>query len=75
VSEYLTFQRHAIPGRKTPVVGVYSARSGEMLGRIAWFGRWRQFAFFPEPGTAWNPECLEAVNGQVRDLMAKRRAS
>ena len=73
---YLVFVRQAQVGRgrKTLIVRVVSAQHGDTLGVIKWFGRWRQYAFFPEPGSVWNPDCLTEVNAQIRALMAARRA-
>lgn len=75
MNEYLEFRDETPAARKTNIIGVYSRSSGDLLGRIKWFGRWRQYVFFPEPGTIWNPECLDAVNAQVRALMALRRSA
>lgn len=76
MTSYLTFglDAQASTGRKTEVWLVCAARDGALLGRIKWFGRWRQYAFFPSPGTVFNPDCLEAINEQIRTLMRRRRA-
>ena len=34
---------------------------GISLGYIKYFGRWRQYAFFPHEGTIWNWECLQDI--------------
>lgn len=71
---YLDFKRVApLPPKKTCTVYVHSRRHGDLLGVIKWYGAWRQYAFFPEAGTVWNPDCLDAVNGCIRGLMAERR--
>ena len=33
-------------------------KNGIALGQIKYFGRWRQYAFFPHEGTIWNYECM-----------------
>ena len=33
-------------------------KDGLALGQIKYFGRWRQYAFFPYEGTIWNHECM-----------------
>jgi hypothetical protein len=75
-TEYLRFVdgiwRH--PGRKTRIVDISSVRTGESLGIISWVGRWRQYAFYPQDGTIWNPDCLEAVSTCIQKLMAERKA-
>lgn len=69
-SQYLEFELdlEASAGRKTEVWRIYSKRSGDLLGTIKWFGRWRQYAFFPEEGTIWNNDCLATVHIFVTDL-------
>lgn len=73
MTDYLTFVDVTPEGRKTAIVDVRSTRSGINLGQIRWFGRWRQYAFYPDDETIWNPDCLEAVNARIRKLMAARR--
>jgi hypothetical protein len=65
----------ASAGRKTTVWRVRATRDYAILARIAWFGRWRQYAFFPEPGTIYNPAAIDAINAKIRDLMAARKAA
>lgn len=71
---YLRFEEWPLPNQKTKVVDVISVRSGARLGQIKWWGAWRQYTFFPEPETVWNPACLDAVNSALVALMAERRA-
>ena len=46
---------------KTKVWEVCSNVSYIRLGLIKWFGKWRQYAFFPEQGTVFNHQCLEDI--------------
>jgi len=71
-SKYLEF---SITGHKpkTKIYGIWSKKSGEILGEIRWFGRWRQYAFFPRPETIFNPECLEDIRWYIKDLMDERK--
>lgn len=73
--EFLIFVKQ-IPSvnekRKTEIWNVVSRRSGARLGVIKWFGRWRQYAFFPEPNTIWNPDCLDTVGSHIHELMEQR---
>jgi hypothetical protein len=39
-----------------------------MLGIIKWFGRWRQYAFFPDNGTVYNVECLNDITIHIKEL-------
>lgn len=72
-SEYLSFTRLEVHGRKTPILCVYSKSSGDKLGEIAWFGRWRQFCFRPALGALFNKGCLNDINSAIDALMAERR--
>lgn len=70
---YLRFNEYDSASGKTKIVNVYSARSGDKLGEIRWFGRWRQYAFFPGEGTIWNPECMKEICEKISTLMKERR--
>jgi len=67
MSKYLEFQLLE-QKPKTKVIGVYSKKSGDRLGRIKWFGRWRQYTFFPEFETVFNIECLNDIITYIRGL-------
>jgi len=58
---------------RTKVIGVWSRKSGEILGEIRWFGRWRQYSFFPRPETVFNRECLEDIQVYIKKLMDERK--
>lgn len=73
-NQYLEFQETWPEGRKTALVWIYSASSGDLLGRIAWFGRWRQYTFSPEPDTTFNTGCMETIMARIDDLMERRKA-
>jgi len=53
---------------KTKVVGVYSKLHGNRLGRIKWYGAWRQYAFFPADLTIFNVECLDDIISYIKGL-------
>lgn len=72
-SRYLHFFEEDNGDRKTKIIGVYSINHGNQLGVIKWFGRWRQYAFYPSADTIWNPECLKAINDEIAKLMEARR--
>lgn len=71
-SRYLRFERVQLPERKTPVVIVVSKRSGTVLGEIAWYGRWRQFCFYPAEDTVFNVGCLDDIEDMIAELHAER---
>jgi hypothetical protein len=75
-TKYLTFYSGPSGSGKTKLVVIMPLEHGhgtKALGRIKWFGRWRQYAFFPEPGTVWNPECMDDVTSVIKRLMEDRR--
>ena len=72
MSRYLDFREVPFPG-KTKKYDVLSQTQGTTLGRIAWFGRWRQYVFIPEPDTVFNGECLGDIRQFLAALMAERR--
>lgn len=60
MSKYLEFNTLEQKPR-TKVIEIISKRGKERLGIIKWFGRWRQYAFFPVAGTIFNVECLNDI--------------
>lgn len=72
-NEYLAFTEFVPEGRKTAVVNVSASRDGAPLGQVRWFGRWRQYAFFPEPECVFNQGCLTTINAYMAALMEDRR--
>ena len=73
-NKYLRFEEHPPePGRKTKVVIVRGAHSNTVLGRIGWWGAWRQYTFLPEGGTVFNQSCLTTINAYMAALMEERR--
>lgn len=51
---------------------VRSTTRGTILGRVAWYGSWQQYTFFPAQRTVWNQVCLQAINEFIEQEMAKR---
>lgn len=74
---YLTFEKdfNQSAPRKTDVWDVLSARSGERLGFIRWYGPWRQYTFWPAPDTTWNPDCLREIALHCRGLTDAHRGA
>ena len=70
-SKYLEFDRIGWTG-KTDVWDVLSKSDGFVLGQIKWFGRWRQYCFYPSPDTIFNPECMNDISNLIKELMARR---
>lgn len=45
------------------------------LGEVKWFGRWRQYAFFPEPETVFEKQCMEDITNFLEILRLERKAT
>jgi len=80
-TKYLRFENVPNPGKKTGIWEVVSYRDAA-LGRILWFGSWRQYSFQPYGSTVFNAECLaditdriETCNRWQRNIQANRRAA
>lgn len=59
--------------KKTKVYEVFETRSGDMIGSIYWWGRWRQYVFEPDEGTIWSWDCLKAISDFIKELMEERK--
>lgn len=57
---------------KTEVIEVRSKLHDNVLGIIKWFGRWRQYAFFPVNETIFNTECLNDILKYMKMLHSWR---
>ena len=71
-SKFLEFDKVGWTG-KTHVVNILSKSSGFILGKIKWYGPWRQYCFFPTAETIFNIGCLEDINKYIKDLMDERK--
>ena len=70
---YLAFVHVEVPGSKTACLRVESLSQRAILGYVKWFGRWRQYCFFPIGETVWSDGCLEEIQHRIRALMEARR--
>lgn len=66
MSKYLEF-RLLEQKEKTQVIEVASKFYGR-LGIIKWFGSWRRYAFFPDPGTTFDTVCLNDIGSYMKKL-------
>lgn len=75
IGKYLKVEQWLdIPGHKTHQWKVISARSGDMLGAVRWYGPWRQYTFQPESLTTFNRECLNDIIKFLDQVNAEHRA-
>jgi len=72
MSEYLIFKQIPFDG-KTKRFEVISKSRGDVLGRISWYGAWRQYTFSPSTNTIWNKDCLKDIQDFLMQLMEERK--
>ncbi len=72
-SRYIEFDKIGDTG-KTEIWNILSKSSEFILGRISWYGPWRQYCFFPSPNSVFNNTCMAEIIEFIKELMAKRRA-
>ena len=58
---------------KTKTIFIINIHHDEVIGEIKWFSRWRQYCFFPNNSTIWNPHCLNDVSTVIKELMDERK--
>lgn len=71
MSRYLRFEL-ALNKPKTSVWNVVSKGHHTLLGQIKWFGRWRQYCFYPE-NAIFNSECLSDIKDFLEEQMNLRK--
>lgn len=72
MSKYLEFKQIVYEG-KTKRFEVISKSKGDLLGRIMWYGAWRQYIFSPSYPTIWNKNCLNDIEKFLQELMDERK--
>jgi len=68
VSKYLIFKQIERKNRKTLLIEVISKIHEFNLGKIKWYGMWRQYCFHPEQNTVFNSQCLMDIIAYVSEL-------
>jgi len=72
--EYNYFHQITTHG-KTRLWDVHTKFSNMKIGCIKWHCGWRKFAFFPEPETLFDEDCLRHIAGVLEAETAKQRSS
>lgn len=69
---YFTLRRQDLaPGHKTRVYSLVN-RDAETIGTIGWYAPWRQFCFFPGPGTVWSDGCVADIKACLAHVSRER---
>ena len=71
-TKYLTFAYADEQKPKTKVINVTSRLQGCRLGVIKWLPIWRQYAFFPEPDTAFDGQCLRSIELYIATIAKEK---
>lgn len=69
VYKHIRFNEWAPDGRKTRAWTCLSNSNAAPLGTVKWFGRWRQYCFFPEDDCVFSVGCMEDINTFIRECM------
>ena len=59
--------------KKTEQIIISNIHHNQTIGHILWYGKWRQYCFFPFGDTIWNKDCLDDINAVIKDLMELRK--
>lgn len=74
--QYIKFVKQ-ITHTKTDVYICRNVASGDSpvdtLGVVKWYGAWRQYCYFPEPGTVFSKGCLNDISDFLDKLMKERK--
>lgn len=71
MSKYISFEQVPFKG-KTKRFEIISKSSGDILGRVSWYGAWRQYVFSPSFETIWNKDCLKDIQDFLIKLMQEK---
>lgn len=70
ISKYFTIEVWKKPygKRKTLDYNIISKSSGDTLGCIMFYNKWRQHVFISKDDTYWNDRCLDDVSKFLKGL-------
>ena len=60
---------------KTYIWNVIAKESGQILGTISWFGRWRKYVFEPGSATVYEEDCLRDIATFIENATKAHRAA
>lgn len=62
--------------RKTNIYEVYASGDNFLLGRIAWYARWRKYVFEPTANTIYEETCMRDISQFIEEeTKAQREAA
>ena len=72
MAKYITFNLIELKP-KTKVWGVFTSEGKDILGKIKWYPRWRQYVFFSHPYTIYSQGCLKDIAEFIEKEMKERK--
>ena len=73
---YIAFQEiGSSESGKTTRWTVRNRRSSDPIGKILWYGPWRQYCFFPDDATVYSVGCLADIQDFIGQLKESRNAN
>lgn len=70
---WIRFTVMEVPARLTKCWHVVT-RSGETIGSVSWFGRWRKYAYFPI-NSVYEEDCLREIASFIETKTREHRAA
>lgn len=58
---------------KTKIFEVQNKDSLQFIGKIKWYGPFRQYSFFPNDNTVYERQCLLDITKFIHHLMLQRK--
>lgn len=68
LGKYLLLETIVTPGEYVPGAWRILSREKRELGRVAWYGRWKQYVFAPEDATIFNIGCLKDLTDFLGEM-------
>lgn len=61
------------PSGKTQIWNVVLKYQSVVGGQVRWWGAWRKYAFFPNPNTLYEQDCLRDIARFIEQLSHEHR--
>ncbi len=71
-TEFLTFMKYKDSAKKTYDISVLNKSCDTLLGKIKWYGPWRQYALHTMDGIVLDRKCMNDVISYMDNLMKDR---
>jgi len=72
-SKWITFSLYEDTGKTKKFEVLTKDFDSIKLGEVRWFGRWRQYAFFPNANTVFEKQCMQDITDFLMNLMQERK--